>query len=67
MNTGPGTPSDVGTSPDGKYLYMANPTQGLFPFGSHLEVYKIGADGSLTPVGITPMKLAPGLSGIAVS
>lgn len=67
VNTGPGTPSDIGLSPDGKYLYMADPTQGLFPFGSHLEVYKVGGDGSLTPVGATPMKLAPGLSGIAVS
>ena len=66
VNTGPGTPSDVGTSRDGKYLYMANPTQGLFPFGSHLEVYKISG-GNLTPVQLTPMTLAPGLSGIAVS
>jgi 6-phosphogluconolactonase len=67
VNTGPGTPSDLGTSPDGKYLYMANPTQGLLPFGSHIEVYKIGPGGSLTLVQVTPMALVPGLSGIAVS
>jgi 6-phosphogluconolactonase (cycloisomerase 2 family) len=67
VNTGPGTPSDLGTSPDGKYLYMADPTQGLLPFGSHLEVYKIGSNGSLTLVQMTPMKLAPGVSGIAVA
>jgi 6-phosphogluconolactonase len=67
VNTDPGTPSDIGLSPDSKYLYMANPTQGLFPFGSHVEAYKVGSDGSLTMVGATPMTLAPGLSGIAVS
>jgi 6-phosphogluconolactonase len=67
VNTGPGTPSDLGTSPDGKYLYMANPTQGLLPFGSHIEVYKIGSGGSLTLVQATPMALAAGMSGIAVS
>ncbi|HUA44366.1 MAG TPA: beta-propeller fold lactonase family protein [Solirubrobacteraceae bacterium] len=67
VNTGPGTPTDVGLSPDGKYLYMANPTQGLLPFGSHVEAYKVGPGGSLTLVGATPMTLAPGLSGIAVS
>jgi 6-phosphogluconolactonase (cycloisomerase 2 family) len=67
VNTGPGTPSDVGLSPDSKYLYMANPTQGLFPFGSHIEAYKVGPGGSLTLREMTPMKLAPGLSGIAVS
>ena len=67
VNTGPGTPSDLGLSPDGKYLYMADPTQGLFPFGSHIEAYKVGSDGSLTLVGATPMTAAPGLSGITVS
>jgi 6-phosphogluconolactonase len=67
VNTGPGTPSDLGLSPDSKYLYMANPTQGLFPFGSHLEAYKVGPGGSLTLVEMTPMNLAPGLSGVAVS
>jgi 6-phosphogluconolactonase len=67
VNTGPGTPSDLGLSPDGKYLYMADPTQGLFPFGSHVEAYKVGSDGSLTLVGATPMTAAPGLSGMAVS
>ncbi len=41
VNTGPGTPSDIGLSPDSKYLYMADPTQGLLPFKSHLEVYKV--------------------------
>jgi 6-phosphogluconolactonase (cycloisomerase 2 family) len=66
VNTGPGTPSDLGTSPDGRYLYMANPTQGLLPFGSHIEVYKISG-GNLTLVQVTPMALVPGLSGIAVS
>jgi hypothetical protein len=45
---------------------MANPTQGLLPFGSHIEVYKISG-GNLTLVQVTPMALVPGLSGIAVS
>jgi 6-phosphogluconolactonase len=67
VNTGPGTPTDIGLSPDGKYLYMANPTEGLFPFGSHVEAYKVGPGGSLTLIGVTPMTLAPGLSGLAVS
>lgn len=65
-DTGPGTPSDLGLSPDGKYLYMADPTQGLLPFKSHLEVYKVSG-GNLTPVQATPMALSIGVSGIAVS
>lgn len=66
LDTGPGTPSDLGLSSDGKYLYMANPTQGLLPFKSHLEVYKVSG-GNLTPVQATPMTLAIGVSGITVS
>jgi 6-phosphogluconolactonase (cycloisomerase 2 family) len=67
VNTGPGTPTDLSLSPDGKYLYMANPSNGLLPFGSHLEVYKIGSGGGLTLVQMTPMSLATGLSGAAAT
>jgi 6-phosphogluconolactonase (cycloisomerase 2 family) len=69
VNTGPGTPSDVELSPDGRFLYMANPTQGVLPGGlkSHVEVYRIGPGGSLTMVQATPPALAIGLSGMAVS
>lgn len=67
VDTGPGTPSDVGLSPDGKYLYMADPTQGLLGMTkSHLEVYKVSG-GNLTPVQHTPTALAFGVSGIAVT
>jgi 6-phosphogluconolactonase (cycloisomerase 2 family) len=67
VNTGPGTPSDVGLSPDGKYLYMADPTQGLLgKTKSHLEVYRVSG-GNLTPVQHTPTTLAFGVSGIAVT
>jgi len=67
-NTGPGTPSDVGLSQDGKFLYMADPSQGILPGGlkSHLEVYSVSG-GNLTPVQATPMTLAFGTSGIAAS
>ena len=67
INTGPGFPSDLGLSPDGKYLYMAAPTMGLLPFKAHLEVYKIGPHGSLTLIQMTSETLAIGVSGIAVS
>jgi 6-phosphogluconolactonase len=67
VNTGPGTPTDVAVSPDGNYLYMADPNPGLLPFGSHLEVYKIGSGGSLTLVQMTPKTLTFGVSGMAVS
>jgi 6-phosphogluconolactonase len=67
VNTGPGTPTDVAVSPDGNYLYMADPNPGLLPFKSHLEVYKIGSGGSLTLVQMTPKTLSFGVSGMAVS
>ncbi len=67
VDTGPGLPSDLGLSSDGKYLYMANPSAGILPFKSHLEVYTVGSGGSLTLLQATPMSLAIGLSGLAVS
>jgi 6-phosphogluconolactonase len=67
VDTGPGTPGDVGLSPDGKYLYMVDPSQGLLgQTKSHLEVYKVSG-GNLTPVQHTPAALAFGTSGIAVT
>jgi hypothetical protein len=45
---------------------MVNPTQGLLPFKSHLEVYKVSG-GNLKLVQMTPQALAIGVSGIGVS
>jgi 6-phosphogluconolactonase len=68
VDTGPGLPSDLGLSPDGKYLYMADPSEGIIPgLKSHIEVYKVGSGGSLTAVQKTPPALAVGLSGIATT
>jgi 6-phosphogluconolactonase (cycloisomerase 2 family) len=67
VNTGPGLPSDLALSPDGKYLYMVDPSEGILPVKSHLEVYKVGSGGSLTLVQATPKTLAIGVSGMVVT
>jgi 6-phosphogluconolactonase len=72
-NTGPGFPSDEGTSHDGKYLYVvdasiilsAPPPNGM-NLKSHIEIYRVGPGGTMTRLTPTPNTLTPALSGIGV-
>jgi 6-phosphogluconolactonase (cycloisomerase 2 family) len=57
--------TDDALSPDSKYLYVLAP--GLTAATSHIDVYKLGKNGSLKLVSHTPSTLAAGLSGIAAS
>src|SRR5207253_10305534 len=63
-DTGPGFPGDEGLSSDSRYLYVLVP----FVVGgpSHIAVYRIGSDGSLTNIQITNNDLPNGVSGIGV-
>jgi DNA-binding beta-propeller fold protein YncE len=62
-NTGQGTPTDEAISSDGKYLYVTNPTFMPSPDTSHIDEFRIGADGSLTMIGSTAQGMAVGISG----
>jgi 6-phosphogluconolactonase (cycloisomerase 2 family) len=66
--------SDVAVTDNGRYLYLVVPsnvvnpfttTQAPAPATSHIDEYRIGGGGSLTPIGSTPSNLPNGLSGIA--
>jgi 6-phosphogluconolactonase (cycloisomerase 2 family) len=67
VNTGPGFASDESVSPDGKYLYVTVASMGLLPVGSHIDVFKIGSNGSLTPVQATNPTFPIGLGGAATT
>jgi 6-phosphogluconolactonase (cycloisomerase 2 family) len=64
-NAGPGFPGEEALSSDGRYLYMLDP----FIVGgpSHIDVYKVGQNGSLTHIESTPNDLPNGVSGLGVS
>ena len=49
-DVGPGTPTDMAISPDGRFLYVAVPTVPPPPATSHIDVFAIHGDGSLTLV-----------------
>ena len=67
-NTSPGFPGDEAFSHDNKYLYVDDPSI-IVPGGSHIEAYKLGPGGTITPIqtlpSTTPSTYPPNLSGIA--
>jgi len=65
VDTSPGNPGDEAVSPDGKFLYVLTPTV-FGPDTSHIDVYRIGAGGSLTRVA-SPDSLPATISGLGVS
>jgi 6-phosphogluconolactonase len=63
-DTGPGFPSDVALSRDDQYLYVVDPTV-MGEDTSHIDVYRVDSDGSLTLVQPTARDLPRGISGAA--
>jgi 6-phosphogluconolactonase (cycloisomerase 2 family) len=62
--TGPGFPADEALSRNSRYLYVLVPLGG--PGGeSHIDAYRVGPGGTLTPIGSTASNLPPGVSGLA--
>jgi 6-phosphogluconolactonase (cycloisomerase 2 family) len=64
--------TDVALSGDGRYLYVLVPTLGMLPAPannnvSHIDVYRVGRNGSLTHVQATPDTLPAGVSGLGAS
>jgi 6-phosphogluconolactonase (cycloisomerase 2 family) len=61
---GPGSPTDLAVSSDGKFLYVSDPNVPPPPATSHIDVFRINGDGSLTPVtqGATLPVLISGLA-----
>jgi 6-phosphogluconolactonase (cycloisomerase 2 family) len=61
---GPGSPTDEAVSSDGKFLYVNDPNVPPPPATSHIDVFAIKADGSLTPItqGATLPVLVSGLA-----
>ena len=60
---GPTFPTDLGLSPDSKYLYVAAPTLAFGLNTSHIDAYSVSG-GNLTHIGATDDSLAGGISGI---
>jgi 6-phosphogluconolactonase len=60
---GPGFPSDEALSGNDHYLYVVDP----FIMGgpSHVDVFKVGSNGSITHIQTTPSTLPNGVSGMA--
>jgi 6-phosphogluconolactonase len=63
-DTGPGLPSDEALSSDTHYLYVIDPTANGART-SHVDVYGVGSDGSLTHLQSTARDLPRGISGAA--
>ena len=63
-DTGPGFPSDVALSSDSQYLYVLDPTL-TGDDTSHVDVFRVGSDGTLTHVQSTARDLPRGISGAA--
>jgi 6-phosphogluconolactonase len=61
-DTGPGFPSDVALSHDDRCLYVIDPTV-MGDDTSHIDVYRVGGDGSLTHIQATAEDLPRGISG----
>ena len=64
VDTGPGLPSDEALSSDSHYLYVIDPTANGANT-SHVDVYRVGSDGSLTHIQSTTRDLPRGISGAA--
>jgi 6-phosphogluconolactonase len=66
-DTSPGFPGDEALSHDDKYLYVSVPSI-IVPGGSHLEVYRLGAGGTMTHIqtvpSTSPSTYPPSFSGI---
>ena len=70
--SGAAFPTDLALSRDSRYLYVLASTLGMLPAPndnntSHIDVYRVGSDGSLTHVQATPATLPAGVSGAAAS
>jgi 6-phosphogluconolactonase len=52
-DTSPGFPGDEAFSNDDKYLYVSVPSI-IVPGGSHMDVYKLGKNGSMTHIQTVP-------------
>jgi 6-phosphogluconolactonase len=63
-DTGPGFPSDVALSSDSQYLYVLDPTL-TGDDTSHVDVFRVSSDGTLTHVQSTTSDLPRGISGAA--
>jgi 6-phosphogluconolactonase len=61
---GPGSPTDEAVSSDGKFLYVSDPNVPPPPATSHIDVFAINGNGSLTPIthGATLPVLISGLA-----
>lgn len=61
---GAGSPTDEAVSSDGKFLYVSDPNVPPPPATSHIDVFAINGDGSLTPItqGATLPTLISGLA-----
>ena len=57
--------TDIGLSPDGNFAYVVSP--GVLSSTSHIDIYNVNDDGTLTLIGLTPSTLAGGLSGMLVT
>ncbi len=66
-NAGAGDPTDEAVSPDGKFLYLSVPS--VSPAAtSHIDVFGINGDGSLTAISVVDQGTLPGtISGLAVN
>ena len=64
IDSGPGFPSDAALSSDDRYLYVVDPAL-MGGDTSHIDVYRVGADGSLTHIQSTAHNLPRGISGAA--
>ena len=65
-------PTDLTLSKDSRYLYVLSPTLDMLPAPndnntSHIDVYRVGRDGSLTHIQAAPTTLPAGASGMAAS
>jgi 6-phosphogluconolactonase (cycloisomerase 2 family) len=67
-NASPGFPGDPALSHDDKYIYVDDPSI-IVPGGGHIEAYKLGPGGTITPIqtlpSTSPSTYPPNLSGIA--
>jgi 6-phosphogluconolactonase len=64
--------TDLALSGDSRYLYVLVPTLGMLPAPanndvSHIDVFRVGRNGSLTLVQTTPGALPAGVSGLGAS
>ena len=55
--------TDLTLSDDSRFLYVLAPDNTSLPM-SHIDQYRVGADGSLELIGATPSNLPAGLSGL---